>query len=407
MQNSIYSVSQVNKYIKNMFLSDYMLTNLSVKGELSNVKYHSSGHIYFTLKDEKGAIKGVMFASMRQGLKFVLTEGMQVIVNGSCEVYERDGTYQIYAREIRQDGIGNLYEEFEKLKARLEEQGMFDPMFKRPIPKFVKTLGVVTASTGAAVRDIINVSKRRNPGIQIILYPAIVQGEEAPLSIVSGIKALEKLGVDCIIVGRGGGSMEDLWGFNDERVAQAIFDCSIPIISAVGHETDFTIADFVADLRAATPSAAAELAVCDMLSILSSLNDIRDRLKRDMDHVLMDKKRTNAHLSERLMLLNPRTRVLENRKHIELIKASLERDMKAVLVNVRHRLMLDAGRLEGLSPVAKLSSGFSYVSLEDGRNVKSIDTVEAGDNITIHVTDGKIKARVTDKEDMKWQKTNN
>lgn len=268
---SVYSVTQVNSYIKNMFTQDYMLQSILVRGEVSNCKYHPSGHIYFTLKDDKGAIACVMFAGARRGLDFKLEAGLQVIVAGSVDVYERDGKYQLYAKQILLDGVGLLYENFEKLKKELEELGMFAPEYKRPIPKYIKTLGVVTADTGAAVRDIIQIAGRRNPYVQIILYPAIVQGDAAAQSIVNGIHALERFGVDVMIVGRGGGSMEDLWAFNERSVAQAVFDCRIPIISAVGHETDTTIIDYVADLRAPTPSAAAELAVYDVRSFLCNL----------------------------------------------------------------------------------------------------------------------------------------
>ena len=267
MQN-VYTVGQINSYIKNMFAQDFLLQELSVKGEVSNCKYHSSGHIYFTLKDEKGTISCVMFAGNRSGLVFRISEGMQVIVRGTVDVYERDGKYQMYAKRITQDGAGELYERFMHLKQELQDRGMFAPEYKKQIPKFVKTLGVVTAPTGAAVRDIIHIATRRNPYVQIILYPAVVQGETAPASIVRGIQALEQAGVDVMIVGRGGGSIEDLWAFNEEIVAQAVFDCSIPVISAVGHETDTTIIDYVSDLRAPTPSAAAELAVYDISLLL-------------------------------------------------------------------------------------------------------------------------------------------
>lgn len=395
MQNNVYSVSQVNKYIGNMFKADYLLTNIEVRGELSNVKYHSSGHIYFTLKDDKSAIKAVMFASYKRGLSFRMEEGMQVVVKGSCEVFERDGSYQLYAREIRQDGIGNLFEEFEKLKQKLSEQGMFDPIYKRPIPKYVKKLGVVTAPTGAAVRDIIDVSKRRNPGIQIILYPAIVQGAEAPESIVKGIEALQKYGVDVIIVGRGGGSMEDLWGFNDEGVANAIFNATVPIISAVGHETDFTIADFVSDLRAPTPSAAAELAVCDVSKLLRDLEDDKASLSRAMNRKIFDLRKTSAHLERRLLLLNPSRKLEENRKRLLQDEEKLSRLMNERLKNIRHELMLKAGRLEGQSPLKRLSGGYSYVADENGKNIKSVENVSEGAKLNIYVTDGVINASVT------------
>ena len=255
---NVYSVTQVNNYIKNMFTQDFLLQGLSIQGEVSNCKYHSSGHIYFTLKDSGGTIACIMFASFRKGLEFRLEEGQKVVVTGSVDVYERDGRYQLYAREIRLAGLGQLFERFEALKAELQEMGMFAQEYKQPIPKYIRTLGVVTASTGAAVRDIIQIAMRRNPFVQIILYPAQVQGEGAEESIVQGIHALEAMKVDVMIVGRGGGSIEDLWAFNERIVAEAVFHCSVPVISAVGHETDTTIIDFVSDLRAPTPSAAAE-----------------------------------------------------------------------------------------------------------------------------------------------------
>ena len=284
MTKNIYSVGQVNAYIKNMFSQDFLLQQISVKGEVSNCKYHTSGHIYFTIKDEKSAMSAIMFAGNRRGLAFPMKEGDKVVVTGSIEVYERDGKYQIYAREITRDGMGNLYLKFETLKRELEEMGMFAQEYKRPIPKYARTVGVVTAPTGAAVQDIRNISSRRNPYVQLILYPALVQGEGAASSIVNGIRALERMKVDVIIVGRGGGSIEDLWAFNEEIVARAIFDCSIPIISAVGHETDWTIADFVSDLRAPTPSAAAELAVCNIADIIFSLQEYEKNLQQKMQY---------------------------------------------------------------------------------------------------------------------------
>ena len=308
MQN-IYTVGQINSYIKNMFAQDFLLQELSVKGEVSNCKYHSSGHIYFTLKDGKGTISCVMFAGNRSGLAFRMTEGMQVIVNGTIDVYERDGKYQLYAKKIRQDGAGELYERFERLKQDLLERGMFAPEYKKPIPRFVKNVGVVTAPTGAAVRDIINIATRRNPFVQIILYPAIVQGEAAPESIIKGIQALEQKQVDVIIVGRGGGSIEDLWAFNEEKVAQAVFDCSIPIISAVGHETDTTIIDYVADLRAPTPSAAAELAVYDVEIFSEQLERYRSALKRHMQGAIALGRARISTLDVRLKTNSPMGRI--------------------------------------------------------------------------------------------------
>ena len=257
MAGSIYSVAQVNSYIKNLFVQDFLLNRISVRGEVSNCKYHTSGHIYFTLKDKSGTLSAVMFAGQRKGLTFQLQEGQQVVVTGSIDIYERDGRYQLYAREIKRDGVGDLFERFQKLRDELEEMGMFAAEYKKPIPKYAKTIGIVTASTGAAIHDIINITARRNPYVQLILYPALVQGQDAKFSIVNGIRTLDSMGLDVLIVGRGGGSMEDLWAFNEEIVARAIFECETPVISAVGHETDVTIADYVADLRAPTPSAAA------------------------------------------------------------------------------------------------------------------------------------------------------
>lgn len=279
---NVYTVKQVNAYIKNMFTQDFMLNRIYIKGEVSNCKYHTSGHLYFSLKDESGTIACVMFAGQRSGLSFRMQEGQQVIVLGSVSVYERDGRYQVYAKEIVLDGAGLLYEKFIKLKKELEEMGMFAPEYKKPIPKYVRTVGVVTAPTGAAVRDIINITRRRNPYVQILLYPALVQGDGASESVVRGIRALEEAKVDVMIVGRGGGSIEDLWAFNEEKVARAVFECSVPVISAVGHETDTTIIDYVADLRAPTPSAAAELAICNYRELLETIRTEQERMHRSM-----------------------------------------------------------------------------------------------------------------------------
>ena len=310
MKNA-YSVGQVNRYIKNMFTQDYLLQKIYVKGEVSNCKYHTSGHIYFSLKDETGTLSCVMFAGHRRGLAFSMKNGDKVIVGGSVDVYERDGRYQLYAREITLEGAGALYERYLALKQELEEMGMFAQEYKQPIPRFIKRLGVVTAPTGAAVQDIRNISLRRNPYLQIILYPALVQGAGAAESIVKGIRMLDAAGVDVIIVGRGGGSIEDLWAFNEEIVARAIFECRTPVISAVGHETDFTIADFVADLRAPTPSAAAELAVDDFRSVAESVFLYRQRFYRAMSNQLDSDRNRLKQLQMRLGYLSPQSRLRE------------------------------------------------------------------------------------------------
>jgi len=399
MQQNVYTVSQVNSYIKNMFAQDYMLNSVLVKGEVSNCKYHSSGHIYFTLKDASGVIACVMFASSRTGLKFRMEEGMQVIVGGSIAVFERDGKYQLYAKKITADGEGDLYLKFEQLKKELSEQGMFDPCYKQPIPQFVRKLGVVTAPTGAAVQDIINISKRRNPYIQIILYPAIVQGELAADSIVAGIHALEKEGVDVMIVGRGGGSIEDLWAFNEEKVAKAVFDCSIPIISAVGHETDTTIIDFVSDLRAPTPSAAAELAVFELAALDERFNDAYNRLVREMDLVIKRERRKVENGISRLNAVSPQSKIREKRTYLIKLEDNLSSGMERVLRNRRHRLDIFIEKMNGLSPINKMSTGFAYVSDGSGKMVKDVNSVNKGDKLDLRLVNGIVHTTVDSTEE--------
>lgn len=402
MQN-VYTVAQVNSYIKNMFTQDFMLQSIRVKGEVSNCKYHPSGHIYFTLKDIKGTIACVMFSSCRKGLAFRMTEGQQVVVSGSVDVYERDGKYQLYAREISLDGAGALYERYERLKQELYERGMFAPQYKQPIPRYIRTLGVVTASTGATVRDIINIASRRNPYVQIILYPAIVQGEAAVPSIINGIHALERQGVDIIIVGRGGGSIEDLWAFNEEAVAQAIFDCSIPIISAVGHETDTTIADFVADLRAPTPSAAAELAVYDVGQMQEKLDEYAYTMRHHMGVVIQRMRRAEEQYRVRLKYVSPVNRIRMKRTQALSLEERLQNVMESLLVEKRHRLALYVEQMKGLSPLDKLNQGYSYVSDKAGKTLSSVQQADVGDQITVYVKDGQIKASVTGKEKMEFR----
>lgn len=376
-----------------------MLQSILVKGEVSNCKYHSSGHIYFTLKDERGAIPCVMFAGNRGGLGFRLQDGQRVIAGGSIDVYEKEGRYQMYARQIAADGAGMWHERFERLKAQLAERGMFAPEYKRPIPRYIGSLGVVTAPTGAAVRDIIHVAKRRNPYIRIILYPAIVQGEAAPQSIVDGIRAMEKQDVDVIIVGRGGGSIEDLWAFNEEIVAQAVFDCPIPVISAVGHETDTTIVDFVSDLRAPTPSAAAELAVYDYRILCQALQEYGRKLDRQMMRGIGLARRQAEQCAGRLRILSPARKIREKRTFCLRMEERLQENMQKKLRQDRHRMEVYIERMKGLSPLDKLSRGFSYVSDEAGKNVKSVSQVRVGDRLQIRVTDGCIRARVSGREE--------
>ena len=394
MAQNVYTVRQVNAYIKNMFTQDYMLNRIYVKGEVSNCKYHTSGHIYFSLKDESGTIACVMFAGQRGGLAFRMTEGQQVIVFGSVSVYERSGSYQLYAKEIRLDGEGVLYERYQQLKRELGEMGMFAPEYKKAIPRYAKRIGVVTAPTGAAVRDIMNISARRNPYVQLLLYPAQVQGEGAKESIVRGIRMLETKNVDVIIVGRGGGSIEDLWAFNDECVARAIFDCQVPVISAVGHETDVTIADYVADLRAPTPSAAAELAVWDYRQLQGYLDECRLRMNRSMTGTFRINRLRLKELDVRLSYLHPRHKLQDQQQRLIELEEELRTLMRDRVKEARHRLAIQIEKLNGLSPVRKLNQGFAYVEEADGGVVKSIRQVEKGDELTVYVTDGLIRTSV-------------
>lgn len=398
---NVYSVKQVNAYIKNMFTQDFMLNRIYVKGEVSNCKYHTSGHIYFSLKDESGAIACIMFAGQRSGLAFRMQDGQQVIVLGSVTTYERDGKYQLYAKEIILDGAGLLYERFEALKKELGEMGMFAAEYKQPIPRYAKKIGIVTAPTGAAIRDIMNISARRNPYVQLLLYPALVQGEGAAASIVKGIEMLEKQGVDVIIVGRGGGSIEDLWAFNEEVVARAIFNCRTPIISAVGHETDTTIADYVADLRAPTPSAAAELAVFEYQAFTNYLDDRRLQLKKSMYQKIQLERLKIQRYGMKMRYLHPRTKLQQKQQRYIELEQKLRAAMEQKLTLSKQKLAIRIERMKGLSPLAKLNQGFSYVSSDSGKVVKSIRDVKKDDRLTIYVTDGLVKAKVEDtiKED--------
>jgi len=394
-RKQVYSVSSVNQYIKSLFMDDFALNHIYVRGEVSNCKYHSSGHIYFTLKDRGGAIACVMFAGNRKGLNFRMTEGMAVIVFGSVSVYERDGRYQLYAREIMQEGAGKLYEAYEALKKKLLAEGLFDEEHKQDIPKYPKRLGVVTARTGAAVQDIINVSLRRNPWLQIVFCPATVQGEGAAQSVVRGIHALEEAGVDVMIVGRGGGSIEDLWAFNEEMVARAVYDCKIPVISAVGHETDTTIIDYVADLRAPTPSAAAELAVPDMRIVLGQLQGYEEALEAAMEQIVaLCRQRVDSY-ARVFRHLNPQSRLNDRRQRLMEIEDRLRLGMERRIEQAKSELAIRTQQLEGVSPLRQLERGYAYVSDEDGHGVASAEQVTVGQHLFLDVKDGMIESEVT------------
>ena len=391
---NVYTVGQVNSYIKNIFDQDYMLRRIYVSGEVSNCKYHPSGHIYFSLKDAEGTISCVMFAGSRRGLAFPMRDGDNVIVGGSISVYERDGKYQIYAKEITKEGAGLLYEKYLALKTELEEMGMFAPEYKQPIPAYVKKIGVVTAPTGAAVQDIKNIALRRNPFVQIILYPAMVQGEGAADSIVEGIRRLDALNLDVLIVGRGGGSIEDLWAFNEEKVARAVFSCHTPVISAVGHETDTTIIDFVADLRAPTPSAAAELAVSDRAEQHAYINQLGRRCASALDSHIRFGCNEIKRICAELSAYGPMQQIISQRQTLD----SLFSDMQSAALQAHHRDKLNlsvlAGRLDALSPLRILSGGYAAVE-RGGKLISKTNVPKEGDDITVTAADIKLTARVT------------
>ena len=413
----VYTVSQINAYIRNMFVRDFALSNICITGEVSNCKYHSAGHIYFTLKDEGAAIACVMFARERNGLSFRLADGQKVEARGRISVYERSGTYQLYASGIRLSGQGELFERFEKLKAELRDMGMFDDMYKKPIPRFVKSIGIVTAPTGAAIRDICNIAHRRNPYTRLLLYSALVQGEHAAESIVRGIEELDQLGLDVIIVGRGGGSIEDLWAFNEEIVARAIFDADTPVISAVGHETDFTIADFVADLRAPTPSAAAEQATFLYEDFEKELNYKRDQLASAMEQRLRQRRQHLEKLSLRLDRHDPASLLSERRGRLSELERHMQKALKLKLKDTKARrdayafdsysflkarlsdrkqgFLLRAGRLDSASPLRRISGGYGYITDEAGRAVRSVSDLSIGCGIRTRLKDGAFLAEVT------------
>ncbi len=412
-----FTVTQVNNYIKNLFSRDYALSRISVKGEISNCKYHSSGHIYFTLKDRDSQLSCIMFASSRAGgLSFKLSDGQQIEAQGQISVYEKSGSYQLYVRSCKLSGAGELYERFLKLKQELDEMGMFDQLYKKQIPLYARRIGIVTSPTGAAIRDIINVSKRRNPYAELVLYPALVQGDDAAASIAKGIARLDALGLDVLIVGRGGGSIEDLWAFNTETVAQAIFNAETPIISAVGHETDYTIADFVADLRAPTPSAAAELANFDYDALTEELEAKRQMLAHSMRFAVNAARSELISKRERLNRLSPMARLRDNRHSLESAALRMRHAAELKAENIRHRLknsrseldsrMKDslslskqrisvlAAKLDGVSPLKRISSGYGYLEDSEGKAISSIKDIKSGDTFTAYVRDGRIEAGV-------------
>ena len=413
-----YRVGEISRYIKNLIDNDFLLRSLWVEGEISNLKYHPSGHIYLTLKDEQGTLKAVMFAGYRRGLRFELKDGMHVIAGGNIAVYEQGSSYQLYIKQIEQAGVGRLYQEYEERKKRLEEKGLFYAGYKKAIPHYAMKIGVVTASSGAAIQDIVNITHRRNPFAQLILYPATVQGSGAAPTIVKGIEKLDTMGLDVIIVGRGGGSIEDLWAFNEEEVVQAIFDAETPIISAVGHETDATLADYAADLRAPTPSAAAELACFDVSDYMQQCRNARSELDKRLAERLRQVRLRVSAANDRLGRYQPanrlnayRLRLAADEEKARLLTAQrlqAARDRTENTENrlknawssrfslTKQRLAVSAAKLESLSPLARLAGGYAYAEDSEGKALRSVNQLKKGDLIRLYVKDGRISAEANE-----------
>lgn len=391
----MFTVSQVNEYVKMLIDSAPGLSSIFVRGEISNFKNHyATGHFYFTLKDESGAIKAVMFRSSAQKLAFVPQDGMKVIVHGRISVFPRDGVYQIYVDDIQPDGVGALYFAFEQLKNKLAEEGLFDDERKLPIPRFPEKIGIVTSPTGAAIRDMINIITRRYPSVELVIYPAQVQGPSAPPQLCAGIKYFNNtMSVDTIIIGRGGGSLEDLWAFNNENLARAVAGSKIPVISAVGHEVDFTICDFAASLRAPTPSAAAELAVPDRSELISRLGTISSRLSSALSRSVASKCERLASLASSRMLVSPEVFVDERKMFVAGLYDRLERGTERSVDNAKGSLAAVAGKLGALNPFAVLTRGYAAV-FAGGAAVRSVNDVGIGDKINIKLYDGEISAGV-------------
>ncbi len=394
-EKQVFTVTQLNLFIKDLFAQVPLFGNIKIKGEISNFKHHSSGHMYMSLKDEMGVIRAVMFRASAMTLDFKPENGMQVVAEGRISVYERDGQYQIYINKMTKDGKGNLYEQFEKLKAKLQAEGLFDASAKKPVPDFPKRIGVVTAPTGAAVRDIINIITRRFSFCDICLHPALVQGSGAAESIVRAIEYFNQTkSADVLIVGRGGGSIEDLWAFNEEVVARAIFASEIPVISAVGHETDFTIADFVADLRAPTPSAAAELAVPSALDIKDKFQGYEMRIKNATKKILENRRLLLKMYSEKQVMRDPVSKINEKGIYLDHLTKIFENATSAALARKQQEIGVIASKLDGLSPLGTLSRGYSVAKNSNGEVVRSIKQVNTGDMMTVRVSDGEISTIV-------------
>lgn len=399
IEPKIFTVGQINRYIRNLLENDFILSSLLVKGEISNFKAHSSGHLYFTLKDASGALSCVMFRQDAAGLPFEPENGMQVVVYGHISLYEKTGQYQLYAEFLEPLGIGALQVAFEQLKEKLAAEGLFDGDFKREIPKNPSCIAVITSPTGAAVRDILQIVKRRDPNVKVAIFPTLVQGEQAAADIVRSLKLVNEWGkADVIILGRGGGSMEDLWCFNDENVARAVFASEIPVISAVGHETDFTITDFVADMRAPTPSAAAELATTPLTERREAFHRLELRLERDVSALLTSCRRRLDLLKSRPVMERPLERIYRTMMDVEETQQRLDKEMTNRLMQRAERWQYLTNRLEAASPLAVMSRGYVMAVTSSGKLLTSVKQAEVGDRVTLHLQDGKIETNIQEKE---------
>lgn len=399
IEPKIFTVGQINRYIRNLLENDFILSSLLVKGEISNFKAHSSGHLYFTLKDASGALSCVMFRQDAAGLPFEPENGMQVVVYGHISLYEKTGQYQLYAEFLEPLGIGALQVAFEQLKEKLAAEGLFDGDFKREIPKNPSCIAVITSPTGAAVRDILQIVKRRDPNVKVAIFPTLVQGEQAAADIVRSLKLVNEWGkADVIILGRGGGSMEDLWCFNDENVARAVFASEIPVISAVGHETDFTITDFVADMRAPTPSAAAELATTPLTERREAFHRLELRLERDVSALLTSCRRRLDLLKSRPVMERPLERIYRTMMDVEENQQRLDKEMTNRLMQRAERWQYLTNRLEAASPLAVMSRGYVMAVTSSGKLLTSVKQAEVGDRVTLHLQDGKMETNIQEKE---------
>lgn len=399
IEPKIFTVGQINRYIRNLLENDFILSSLLVKGEISNFKAHSSGHLYFTLKDASGALSCAMFRQDAAGLPFEPENGMQVVVYGHVSLYEKTGQYQLYAEFLEPLGIGALQVAFEQLKEKLAAEGLFDGDFKREIPKNPSCIAVITSPTGAAVRDILQIVKRRDPNVKVAIFPTLVQGEQAAADIVRSLKLVNEWGkADVIILGRGGGSMEDLWCFNDENVARAVFASEIPVISAVGHETDFTITDFVADMRAPTPSAAAELATTPLTERREAFHRLELRLERDVSALLTSCRRRLDLLKSRPVMERPLERIYRTMMDVEETQQRLDKEMTNRLMQRAERWQYLTNRLEAVSPLAVMSRGYVMAVTSSGKLLTSVKQAEVGDRVTLHLQDGKIETNIQEKE---------